>query len=119
MKSDNVNGLFAFAFGQSLSRTVSESAGNISFEIQRTLGFRGEVVVNWAIFRESGSRASGDFVQPTGSLLFAKEERKKVRSLLDWLSRPQILKISVQFQYIFHSHSVSDPHYLRVERQQT
>ena len=100
MKSYNVNGLFACAFGQSLSRTVSESAGNISFEIQRTLGFRGEVVVNWAIFRESGSRASGDFVQPTGSLLFAKEERKKVRALLDWLSRPNLKKFSTVSIYI-------------------
>ena len=78
MKSDNANGLFAFTSGQSLSRMVSETVGNISFEIQRTLGFRGEVTVDWVVFLQNGSRASNDFVQPTGSLLFADGETQKV-----------------------------------------
>ena len=79
LKSDNANGLFAFSTGQSLSQTVSETVGNVSFKVQRTLGFFGKVTVDWVIFRKNGSRASHDFVQPSGSLLFAKGEKQKVR----------------------------------------
>jgi hypothetical protein len=61
---------------------VSETVGNISFEIQRTLGFRGEVTVDWVVFLQNGSRASNDFVQPTGSLLFADGETQKVGAVV-------------------------------------
>ena len=60
---------------------MSETVGNVSFKVQRTLGFFGEVTVDWVIFRENGSRASHDFVQPSGSLLFAKGEKQKVSLL--------------------------------------
>lgn len=81
MKSDNANGLFEFKSSQSLSRIVSENIGNVTFQVQRTLGYRGEVIVNWVIFRENGSRASDDFISPSGSLIFADGEGEKVGSI--------------------------------------
>lgn len=78
MKSDNANGLFAFSSGQSLSRTASETVGNITFEVRRTLGFLGEVAVNWAVYHDNGSQAFDDFVQSSGSLVFADGEKQKV-----------------------------------------
>ena len=81
MKSDNANGLFEFTSSQSLSRMVFENTGNVTFEVQRTLGYRGEVTVNWEIFRENGSRAFDDFISPSGSLTFADGEREKVGSI--------------------------------------
>lgn len=79
LKSDNANGVFAFSSAQSLSKMASETAGNVSFVIQRTVGFAGEVTVNWTVFHQNGSRASDDFVHPSGSVVFANEEKQKVR----------------------------------------
>ena len=81
MKSDNANGLFEFTSSQSLSRMVFENSGNVTFDVQRTLGYRGEVTVNWEIFRENGSRAFDDFISSSGSLTFADGEREKVDSI--------------------------------------
>lgn len=79
LKSDNANGLFAFSAGQFLSRTVEESVGNISLRVERMLGYSDQVTVEWEITDENGVRASEDFVQPYGSLVFHDGEREKVR----------------------------------------
>lgn len=78
MKSDNANGLFSFTAGQSLERQLSETVGNVSFTLQRSLGFRGEVTVSWMVFAADGSRASDDFVQSSGSLQFADGQKEAV-----------------------------------------
>ena len=91
-----------------------EAAGNISFEIQRTLSVRGEVTVNWVVLRENGSKASEDFVQPSGSLLFADGLMKKVGRLLmsHFLST-----LCYNHDFKFHFKCVLDPYHLRAERQ--
>ena len=81
MKSDYANGLFEFDTGQALSKIVSETVGNVTFRIKRTVGFSGEVSVGWAIFYENGSRASGDFIQSSGSLVFADGQNQNVSKL--------------------------------------
>ena len=82
LKSDNANGVFAFKSTQLLSRVVLENVGNVSFDVLRTIAYRGKVIVNWVIFRENGSRASDDFISPSGSLIFDNGEREKVGSSL-------------------------------------
>lgn len=85
LKSDNANGLFMFETGQSLARTVSESVGNMSFRVERTLGFLGTVDVSWRIFKENGSFASDDFVHSSGLLTFVDNEKVKVKTFITFV----------------------------------
>lgn len=85
LKSDNANGLFMFETGQSLARTVSESVGNMSFRVERTLGFLGTVDVSWRIFHENGSFASDDFVHSSGLLTFVDNEKVKVKTFITFV----------------------------------
>ena len=91
LKSDNANGVFAFKSSQLLSRVVLENIGNVSFDVQRTVAYRGKVIVNWGIFRENGSRASDDFISPSGSLIFDNGEIEKVGSCLLIVLQSQII----------------------------
>ena len=78
LKSDNANGLFEFNSGQSLSRTVSETVGNITFDVQRTLGSEGEVTIEWVVYTDNGTRATEDFVHASGSLVFGNVQKQNV-----------------------------------------